>query len=450
MNGWLESPGLVTVELMAAQALFAWRLPRRGHAPRRALCAVAAMLACCLAVTGCSTALPAVFPRLVVDHCLMFAASCVALGAVARCGWRTVVGTALCGYVLQQGAAALAGLLHPARMALAGSWSAPWLASWGAGEAVRALVFVAAYAAAWRWLVRTMDVSEIGLPSAAPTSFLAVGVPLAASGLDSHAYAVGPDAAARLAVDAFSVLACMIVLALFGGFAHSRTAGDEPAFVRRMDDLRADHYTRLRDMIEETDARRDDLKRRLARLRVPGATAYDAAIDEIADAVDGHDRIAGTGNPALDAVLIQAGREAARRGVRFSYMAGADCTRWMDDRDVYSLFGNALDNAIEAAARLDDPALRTVRLTVIRRADLVGIHVSNYYEGARSDEDGMPTAVADDAPAHGYGIASMRMTVERLGGDMSVSADDGVFELDILLPAPVQDRSADAVPDDAD
>ena len=103
--------------------------------------------------------------------------------------------------------------------------------------------------------------------------------------------------------------------------------------------------------------------------------------------------------------------------------------------DLYVLLGNTIDNAIEAVQRLSDPARRAITLQVQGRAGLVLITCDNPFEGSLRMRGGLPMTSKADALRHGFGLRSMRLIAEKYDGVLSVSTDDGVFTVQISIPA---------------
>lgn len=66
------------------------------------------------------------------------------------------------------------------------------------------------------------------------------------------------------------------------------------------------------------------------------------------------------------------------------------------------------------------------------------VNVYNGYEGSLEYEDGLPKTTKADRTAHGYGMKSIRCVVEEYGGEMTISADGGIFDVNIAIP--VQDK----------
>jgi sensor histidine kinase regulating citrate/malate metabolism len=105
----------------------------------------------------------------------------------------------------------------------------------------------------------------------------------------------------------------------------------------------------------------------------------------------------------------------------------------MEDMDLYSLFGNAISNAMESVSQLDDVHKRHISLKVREVGDLVSIHVENYYDGKLEFVHGLPQT-SKDRNYHGYGMKSMERIVSSYGGTMNITTQDQLFKLDILLP----------------
>ena len=65
---------------------------------------------------------------------------------------------------------------------------------------------------------------------------------------------------------------------------------------------------------------------------------------------------------------------------------------------------------------------------------MVSAHFENYYAGELDFDDGLPLTTKSDKRYHGFGMKSIKMLAEKYGGYVSVKAEDGVFNLNILLP----------------
>jgi sensor histidine kinase regulating citrate/malate metabolism len=109
----------------------------------------------------------------------------------------------------------------------------------------------------------------------------------------------------------------------------------------------------------------------------------------------------------------------------------------MEPMDISTLFGNALDNAIESVRKLPQEEKRLIHVAVARQKDFLRIRVENYYEGNLVFENGLPATTKEDKEYHGYGLKSIRSTVKKYGGSITIDTNENWFELRILIPLPI-------------
>lgn len=179
-----------------------------------------------------------------------------------------------------------------------------------------------------------------------------------------------------------------------------------------------------------------DLKHQIAALRdMSDATARDRSIGELEQAVLIYDSVVHTGNHVLDTILTQRSMLCESKGINLACIADGSRLEGLSTVDLYTLFGNALDNAIEAAEKIEDPERRVISLRVAGQGSLTSIVVENSCVGPVEMDGGLPRTSKGDTDYHGFGLKSIAMIVEKLGGNMSIEAGDDVFTLRILLPA---------------
>ncbi len=141
-----------------------------------------------------------------------------------------------------------------------------------------------------------------------------------------------------------------------------------------------------------------------------------------------------TGVATLDVVLNQKRRAARQAGVEFQATPLALPEGFMPSVDVCSVFGNALDNALEACARMPEGSYRYVDVALSRAGSYLAAVMKNPYAGdVRHAADGALLS-SKRTNAAGYGMASIRRSVEGHGGTVQVSCQDGEFRLALLIP----------------
>ena len=176
-----------------------------------------------------------------------------------------------------------------------------------------------------------------------------------------------------------------------------------------------------------------DIRHQIAAL---GEKGYRKELKEIGSLVNIYDTAVRSENTALDVVLSNKSLACLQKGITFSCIADGRQLSFMADEDVYALFGNIMDNAIDAASRIADPERRLISLSVRVRAGCLIIEEENFFEGEIQFDDGLPITSKSDKAYHGFGMQSIRMLTERYEGDIQLESEAGIFKLSIMLPVP--------------
>ena len=173
----------------------------------------------------------------------------------------------------------------------------------------------------------------------------------------------------------------------------------------------------------------------MAALRtVRGEEAREASLREIERSVMIYDAIVKTGNEVLDTVLTEKSLLCEREHITMTCVADGSKLDFMDAVDLYTIFGNALDNAIESVTAIPDPERRVIAVTVYTRSSLLLIQLENYYEQPLTFTDGLPVTTKGQNGFHGFGMKSIQYTAEKYGGIMTVHAEDHLFILRVSIP----------------
>ena len=141
-------------------------------------------------------------------------------------------------------------------------------------------------------------------------------------------------------------------------------------------------------------------------------------VGEIENVISIYDSVVKTDNEALNVILTEKSLICRKNRISLTCMADGAGLDFMDASDIYSLFGNLIDNAMDAVSKLDDHEKRIIGLSVHADGNMLAINVNNYYEGVVvMDSDGLPVTTKQNKDFHGYGMKSVRMIVERYGGE---------------------------------
>ena len=191
-------------------------------------------------------------------------------------------------------------------------------------------------------------------------------------------------------------------------------------------------YQLVKENIDALNIKCHDLKHQVRHLRETGQVAPEY-LDELEQSISIYNSAVHSGNETLDVLLTDKRLHCATHGIQFTCMAEGEKMDFMEVMDIFSLFGNILDNAIEYQSTLV-PEKRFIHLSVRGANQLLLIHVENYFEGELVIRDGIPVTTKEDKNYHGYGMLSVRRIVEKYGGNFSISTEDQLFQIDIMLP----------------
>lgn len=194
-------------------------------------------------------------------------------------------------------------------------------------------------------------------------------------------------------------------------------------------------YEQWKNNVEQIRIAAHDIKHMLAhaqalaeqkQVELPG-------LNQIRQAVDGYSTSVHTGSDVLDVLLRNMTVLCEQSGVTLNCTVYTDQLKSFDGMSLYFLFVNAIDNAMKSAAQVGDPDKRIIDVSIRRFGGSVVVHIWNYYTGALKFADGLPVT-RDDSRIHGFGMKSIQLIVDQLGGVLNVHAEGQVFNLDVMLP----------------
>lgn len=193
-------------------------------------------------------------------------------------------------------------------------------------------------------------------------------------------------------------------------------------------------YKLVKENVDAINIKCHDLKHQIRHLRE--TNQVDAKyLDELEKSISIYNSAVRTGNETLDVILTDKRLHCTSNGIQFTCIAEGAKMGFMEAMDIFSLFGNALDNAIECTEKLV-PEKRFIHLSVRATNQLLLIHIENPFEGRLVLQDGIPVTTKTDKDYHGYGMRSMKYIIRKYGGDLSITTEDMLFQLNIMIPIP--------------
>ncbi len=205
-----------------------------------------------------------------------------------------------------------------------------------------------------------------------------------------------------------------------------------------MQTILENHYTQYRlsrDTIELIDRKYHDLKHLFAALRAePDAAVREKWLQAMEEDIRSYEIQNKTGHPVLDTVLTGKSLYCQKHGIELVVVADGKLLKFLDVMDICTVFGNALDNAIECELKIPDKTRRIIRLMLSAQKQFLLLKVENYCPEPPRFRFGLPVSTKGDTANHGFGLKSIRATAEKYGGSMTTAVEDDWFVLKMLIP----------------
>ena len=156
------------------------------------------------------------------------------------------------------------------------------------------------------------------------------------------------------------------------------------------------------------------------------------AIANINKLINIYDQSIKTENEALNVILTEKSLKCAKHNIKFSCLVDGTILDFISEEDIYSLFGNILDNAIDAlvSTTIKD---KEIVLKVKKTGNMITISEKNAYEGNLNIQNGVIRSSKADLTHHGYGLKSIKMVAEKYNGTMEIDHSNNVFLVTLLF-----------------
>lgn len=212
-------------------------------------------------------------------------------------------------------------------------------------------------------------------------------------------------------------------------------AEKELARIQSMLTAQYDSYRNYQEITDIINMKYHDLKHQIAGLRAENDPDRRAEwIDQLETELAAYRPERQTGNQVLDGVLDGKMPVIRKNQIQFTCVADGSLLSCLHVTDLCTIFGNALDNAIEHVILVPDPEQRVIHMEVSARKQFIYIEVRNYCEQEVRLRGGFPVTTKSDKSNHGFGIKSISYTVKKYGGTVQFGVEDHFFSIRMLIP----------------
>lgn len=233
----------------------------------------------------------------------------------------------------------------------------------------------------------------------------------------------------KIVIGVYNILCCFFSMFLQFEVSVRKKLEDTLDRVEHMWHQASEQYRISKENIELINLKCHDLKHQIHNLR--SGEISDKELMEIEEQISIYDLSVKTGNDALDVILTEKSLLCKKNGIIINIMAQGEKMDFMTKEDIYSLFGNILDNAM-TAVRDVEPDKRVIMLNIEAVGEMLVIRETNCFTSPINFENGLPVSKGDKR-FHGYGMKSIKYVCDRYGADLVVKAENNEFTLNILF-----------------
>lgn len=194
------------------------------------------------------------------------------------------------------------------------------------------------------------------------------------------------------------------------------------------------HYEEIRSSYKEIRGWRHDYRNHMQVLKI---YAENGELEKCRDYIlqmdqdlNEADQTVRSGNVMADAIIGSKLSLAREKDIRLNTTLNIPQKLPISDTEFCALFGNLMDNAIEACEKIDAKEDRFIRIYIGIFKKQFYISVINATTGAKR----ITSYVSGKGAGHGFGLYRIDTIVKKHGGYLNRKNEPGVFATEVMLP----------------
>ncbi len=225
------------------------------------------------------------------------------------------------------------------------------------------------------------------------------------------------------------------VFFLFDRLANSFQEKQEKEFMEQQNRYYENQLELINASLENSSILRHDMKNHLQAIftdiKKGNINEAQQHISDITDVYNSEGKIIHTGYPAIDSIVNFKLQAAMKNGVKVNVGSTLPQGLNISSFDSTVIFGNLIDNALQAVSLV--PENKFIDLDLHYSKGMLLIKVSNPFINEIKKLDGKVITTKIDNKNHGYGLTSVKETVEKYDGTIDIIPDDNIFTVKAVL-----------------
>ncbi len=236
--------------------------------------------------------------------------------------------------------------------------------------------------------------------------------------------------------EVYNMICSLGILLIMFNFLQESELKAEPDEYQNLLYKQTQQYEMSKANIDLLNIKCHDLKHQIRALAQGGKSLDTNELKQISEVISVYDAGLKTGCEALNIVLMEKQMVCKQQKINLSVIADGASLSFIRDNEIYSLFGNAIDNAIEASMKVPEEK-SFISIVIERKKGFVSIVIRNYYDGIVKTKAKKLITTKKDQENHGFGTKSIQFIVQNYNGDIQmIPGENNIFTLNILLPIP--------------
>lgn len=229
----------------------------------------------------------------------------------------------------------------------------------------------------------------------------------------------------------FTISFCILIMSLAAGMFEQSKKDKDYLVIKELLHQEKIQFENTKTNMEAINTKVHDLKKIINKVE---DKLNEQDVESLKKALEFYDSTIQTGNDVLDVVLCEKSLLCRQSNIKFSCMADASKLDMLTPTQIYSIFGNIMDNAIRASKQLNEDQ-RFISLTIKEQNEKIVIEETNFFKGTIKILEGntIATSKADKAK-HGFGLKSINYIVEKYQGKVELDIKNNCFDIIIVLP----------------
>lgn len=170
-----------------------------------------------------------------------------------------------------------------------------------------------------------------------------------------------------------------------------------------------------------------DMKNHLLLLEEEWGEKHSTGIENLRKEMAQYENYYRTGNKFVDIILKDKLTKAAEYGIHIEDSVELIDIDFIEQLDLSTVFGNLLDNAIEACRLIEEPEKRQISISSKRENNILVISIKN--NRVCGNIKNAPKKVI-----HGYGLANVTAAVHKYEGEIDIMEGEQEFAVNIVIP----------------